>query len=284
MAYIKLDNNFADSSLLAEGGFEQAGVFFYLCSKADLHGWATVSLPTIAKAGGITVERAEGHLKALAAPDPYSRTPDDEGRRIRIRREPEWGIEIVNYDKYRSKDHTAAERQRRFRERQKEGVTVKRVTSHKTEDIGHRTKDKRSSGKPTVPHTPPYAVLAEDVARQFIHFFNWCTGRHCQATSEVLKKVKAALKGGTKPEEILCFPFIHAELNGRRKDPRTLQPDWMLRDGSRNTHNWIGEALREAGDLELGARLSNIASVQHMTARLEALGVKVHPTKEPSNG
>ena len=152
------------------------------------------------------------------------------------------------------------------------------VTSRKTKDRGQRTED---SGEPTVPHTPPSTV---ELAKQFIHHFNWCTGRHCQPTSEIAKKVKAALKGGTTPAEILCFPFIHEELNRRRRDPRTLQPDWMLRDGSRNTHNWIGEALREAGDLELGTKLSNVASVLHMVVKLEALGVKVKPTKEATDG
>jgi hypothetical protein len=287
MPYIKLDNNFADSSLLADGGFERSGVFFYLCSKADIHGWVTVSVPTIAKAGGIALEKAEAHLEALAGPDPYSRTPTDEGRRIRIQREPEWGIQIVNYAAYRNKDHTGAARQRRFRERQKRAVTVKRVTSHKTEDRGQRT-----VGEPTVPLTPPSSVKGrfaqktetELLARQYIHLFNWCTGRSCQATSEVVRKIQAALKAGTKPDEILCFPFIHTELNKRRREQRTIEPSWLLRDGSRNTHNWIAEALDKADGLELSAHLSNIASAQRMTEKLKALGAKVNPTKELLNG
>jgi hypothetical protein len=277
MPYIKLDTNIVDSSLLAEGGYEHVGFFMILCASADINGWTTVSVPALAKKGSITIEKAKAHLEALARVDPYSRTPDDEGRRIRIQTEPEWGIQIINHGKYRAKDHTAAARQRRFRERQK-GVTVSRVTSRKTEGRRQRAKD---SGEPTVPHTPPSTV---ELAKQFIHHFNWCTGRHCQATSEVVKKVKAALKGGTTPDEILCFPFIHEQLNQQRREPRTLQPDWMLRDGSRNTHNWIGEALREAGDLELGTRLSNVAGALHMVEKLRALGVKGNPTKEATNG
>ena len=286
MAYIKLDNNIVDSSLLAVGGFERLGIWTYLLSKADMNGWATITLPAIATAGRISVDAAAAHLDALAAPDPYSRTPDDEGRRVRIQREPEWGIQIVNYQKNREKDHTGAARQKRWRERQKEpvtrDVTAETSPSRKTKGKGQRAKDVR--GEPTVPHTPPYGVVAEELVKLYIHNFNWCTGRACQATSEVTKKLKAALKGGTKPDEILCFPFIHAELNQRRKEKHTLQPDWMLRDGSRGTHNWIGQALREADGLDLSTRLSNVAGVTHMIEKLRALGVKVSPTKEPTNG
>ena len=284
MPYIKLDNNYVDSSLLAEGGFERAGLFFYLCSKADRNGFTDVSVPTVAKAGGITVETCREHLKALAAPDPYSRTPDDEGRRIRIHEEP-WGIEIVNYEKYRAKDHTAAERQRRFRQRQLDraagneksitpAVTGKRRESRKTEDKGQRTETE--SGEPKVPHTPPPVepVGAERIAKRFIANFNWCTGRSCQVTSVVVKKVKGALSKGTKGDEILALPFIHVELNSRRRERRTLEPDWILRDGSRGTHDWVSEAMRQAGELELAPRLWEAAEQGGMVQILEGLGLK----------
>ncbi|HWO88832.1 MAG TPA: hypothetical protein VNL98_06755 [Gemmatimonadales bacterium] len=55
-------------------------------------------------------------LKRLGAPDPQSRTPTHEGRRmVRI----DGGYLILNYMKYRDFDYTAAERMRRFRERKK---------------------------------------------------------------------------------------------------------------------------------------------------------------------
>ena len=55
-------------------------------------------------------------LERLGSPDQESRTPDYDGRRmVRV----DGGYLILNYQKYRDKDHTAAERQRRYRERQK---------------------------------------------------------------------------------------------------------------------------------------------------------------------
>lgn len=275
MPYIKLDNNYVDSSLLAEGGFERSGLFFYLCSKADRNGFTDVSVPTIAKAGGITVEACWEHMKALSSPDPYSRTPDDEGRRIRINEKP-WGIEIVNYEKYRAKDHTAAERQRRFKERQKARqagltpeVTPQRRESRKTEDKGQRAGT--DSGEPKVPHTPPRKGEAE-IAKRYIANFNFCTGRRCQVSSTIVNKVKRALSKGMKGDEILALPFVHVELNNRRRDRRTLEPDWLLRDGARDTHDWISEGMRHIGELELSPRLWEVAKYTGMVEILQGFG------------
>jgi hypothetical protein len=55
-------------------------------------------------------------LEKLASPDPGSRSPDHEGRRmVRV----DGGYIILNFMKYRDRDYTAAERQRRLRERKK---------------------------------------------------------------------------------------------------------------------------------------------------------------------
>mgnify|MGYP001610038884 CR=1 FL=1 len=52
-------------------------------------------------------------IQELMDPDPYSRTTTYEGRRIaRVM----GGFVVLNYDQYRSKDHTAADRSRRYRE------------------------------------------------------------------------------------------------------------------------------------------------------------------------
>jgi len=78
-------------------------------------------------------------LARLSSPDPDSRTPAHEGRRmVRI---PDGWI-VLNYDAYRRRDVTAAERMRRYRERRKQdcdqcddGVTRndRNVTANVTE-------------------------------------------------------------------------------------------------------------------------------------------------------
>lgn len=68
------------------------------------------------------VDPASGEqaIKLLASPDTDSRSKDFEGRRmVPI----DGGFIILNFDKYRQKDHTASERSRRWRER-KAAATV----------------------------------------------------------------------------------------------------------------------------------------------------------------
>lgn len=59
-------------------------------------------------------------LEHLSSPDPESRSLELDGRRLlRV----SGGYIIVNYMAYRDKDHTAAERQQRLRDRKRHGVT-----------------------------------------------------------------------------------------------------------------------------------------------------------------
>lgn len=68
-------------------------------------------------------------LDKLGAPESNSRTPDFDGRRmVRV----EGGFIILNYDKYRERDYTAADRMRRYRERtlrRNEGELRRNVTA-----------------------------------------------------------------------------------------------------------------------------------------------------------
>jgi len=84
------------------------------------------------------VERQEGlaALKLLASPEQSSRSEDFEGRRlVRI----DGGYLVLNYMKYRERDYSAAERQRRFRAARRNGdlkqASRRDVTSRVTESV-----------------------------------------------------------------------------------------------------------------------------------------------------
>ena len=90
------------------------------------------------------VERAPGMeaLRSLGEPEGESRSKDFGGRRmLRI----DGGFLILNYMKYRDKDHTAAERQRRLRARKKGSLPTKNVprdnNSGVTRDVAYVTRD-----------------------------------------------------------------------------------------------------------------------------------------------
>lgn len=80
------------------------------------YGFSPAAGPGIVRMSGVGDEEGMKALEKLCAPDPGSRTPDFEGRRLaRVN----GGYIVLNYDKYREKDHTASERSRRYRQRKK---------------------------------------------------------------------------------------------------------------------------------------------------------------------
>lgn len=90
----------------------------FLCTHANHRGIVEMAPRAIAARCGWTEERVRAGLAKLEEPDPQSRTPDEDGRRI-VRLDPrrEWGWRIVNYHPWR--EMTPAERQasKRFRDR-----------------------------------------------------------------------------------------------------------------------------------------------------------------------
>jgi hypothetical protein len=98
---------------------------------AGWYGFAEVSGPGIVSGAGYKpadpADWALGWaaLQKLASPDPHSRTPDYEGRRlVRVA----GGFIIINYMKYRDADHGSAERMRNLRARRKGSQKPSQVT------------------------------------------------------------------------------------------------------------------------------------------------------------
>ena len=104
-------------------------VWITMLSEANRWGEVESSIPGLALMARKSIQDTEAALARLMEPDPYSRTKENNGRRIA---EIDGGWEILNYAKYRekkSKEHEnemAAERQRRHRKRKSvtEDVTL----------------------------------------------------------------------------------------------------------------------------------------------------------------
>lgn len=124
--YTKLFSDILTSSVWVESN-ETKIVWITLLAMADKDGEVMGSIPGTAKLAGVTIKEFEAALDVLLSPDPYSRTPDDEGRRLEA---IQGGWVILNYRTYakRANDEDrkrkAAERQRRFRERQERNADV----------------------------------------------------------------------------------------------------------------------------------------------------------------
>jgi hypothetical protein len=94
------------------------------------------SIPGLADAARVTLEQCHNGLQRLQEPDPYSRTKDNEGRRII---EIDGGWALLNYPKYRDLKSEEENREKNrvkvanWREKQKQNVT-KTVTGSNQSD------------------------------------------------------------------------------------------------------------------------------------------------------
>lgn len=87
------------------------------------YGFVPASGPGLAHLASVQLQDAYSALDRLGSPEPESRSQDHEGRRmIRI----DGGYLVLNYAKYRDKDHTTAERSRRYRASRASRVTSSR--------------------------------------------------------------------------------------------------------------------------------------------------------------
>lgn len=140
MPFVKLDTGILDSTLWVERECREVFITALLMAvpkelteampqiearSITLTGW---SVPPgwygFIEAAGVGITRramvdGEAGLAALdklGSPDPESRSKDFEGRRlVRV----DGGFVVLNFFRYRDKDHTAADRMRRYRDRKK---------------------------------------------------------------------------------------------------------------------------------------------------------------------
>lgn len=100
-------------------------VWITMLALKDQYHHVRASVPGLADAARVTLEQCEEALERLSSPDPYSRTPDCDGRRI----EPiDGGWKLINGEKYRrarnedERREYKAKKQREYRKRgQKRG-------------------------------------------------------------------------------------------------------------------------------------------------------------------
>jgi hypothetical protein len=117
-------------------------VWITMLALADKNGEVQGSVPGLARMAGVDVEACRVALDCFLAPDPDSRTKDDEGRRIE---EIDGGWLLLNHAKYRkmaSKEEQiekATARTRRYRESKARNVVSRDVYASSTPVHGNPT-------------------------------------------------------------------------------------------------------------------------------------------------
>lgn len=102
-------------------------VWITMLAMADCKGRVWASIPGLANRARVTVQQVENALITFKSPDHYSRTPDNEGRRVE---DIDGGWRLLNHEKYRGirDEESIKESKRRYiNERRKAEKSVENV-------------------------------------------------------------------------------------------------------------------------------------------------------------
>jgi hypothetical protein len=136
--FVVLDAEILSSSVWSEPAHVRL-VWITLLILCDTEGNVGASIPGIASAAGVTVPEAENALEVLQAPDPYSRTKANDGRRLEV---VDRGFRVLNYleqldrlsaDRAKTRDRLRRWREKKRRDLEAAGnvtVTPGNVTGH----------------------------------------------------------------------------------------------------------------------------------------------------------
>lgn len=98
--FVKLFSQILDSSIADNRQLRHFFTDLLLC--ADAKGYVVMTESAIARRIGATLEEVQWGLRELSSPDPRSKTPDNEGRRIEPLDGSGYGWKILNYEMYRA--------------------------------------------------------------------------------------------------------------------------------------------------------------------------------------
>lgn len=157
---------------------------------------------SISRRTGIPIEHIEAGIKALEDEDPYSRTPEEGGRRIvRLDDHRPWGWRIVNHQKYKQmasyEDKKRADRERIAAKREKEKsqpVATCRNLSLEVVNVAHTDTDTDTDNK-----TPCSPKSVNEYSDDFIEFWkHYPKKKNKGAAWKAWKKIK-------RPKETLAL-------------------------------------------------------------------------------
>jgi len=109
-----------------------------MLAMSDQNGEVHASIPGLARIAGIDIASTEKAIQAFLSPDPYSRTPDNEGRRVA---KIDGGWELLNHAKYRlmaSKEDSkasSAARVKRHRDRKAEAEAKRKAEAERNATV-----------------------------------------------------------------------------------------------------------------------------------------------------
>lgn len=257
--YGKIFDSIYDGTLVED--WRALVTFQQLIVLCDADGVIDMTPSAISRRTGIPIEHIKAGIEVLERPDPWSRTPDEEGRRIiRLDEHRPWGWYLVNHKKYKAlQDADTVREQNRIRkQRQREKGTSHNKSQNVTDGHGSSrhtdtdtdtdtdTKNKNTlSGKPDTAREKK--LILQETAKKILQFLNEKTGRNYQPVNGNLKFIIARLKDGAT--EAQCRQVIARkcrEWQNRDNMAEYIRPKTLFNET--NFANYVGELGVKRGD------------------------------------
>lgn len=220
MSFAKLDSQIVMSTVWMEPD-HILRVWIAMLALKDADGFVAGTAPGLANIARVSLELTREALARLTAPDPDSRTQDNEGRRI----EPiEGGWVVLNHAKYRDKADTEG-RRRQVREavarhRSKKTTTKSVIKCNHGVISGKPIQIQRSDTDPSPP-TPPYT---NGVCDSFEEAWGVYPKRPNNSKAKARKAWDARVKAGEDPAVMLAGVHAYAAYVEReRMEPKFIK-------------------------------------------------------------
>ena len=140
--YGKIFKQIYKGTLAMVGPWQALVTFQQMIILADQDGVVDMTPDALSRETTIPLDIITKGLEALSQPDPESRTPDEEGRRIVLLSDSRsWGWRIVNYDHYRklqTDEERRAYHRRYYREKRSKSATKGNLNNSQTDSTDSR--------------------------------------------------------------------------------------------------------------------------------------------------
>lgn len=175
--YVKLFTSLYQGTL--RGNSHGILVFTNLLAHTDKAGIVDIHPRAIADEVGITVDQVNAALLELESPDPESRSPEHDGRRIiRLDEHRAWGWLVVNFLKYRAirdeedRREQNRESQARWREKHKPSVTTDKPHKPRSSHTEAEAEAIEIEAAPLVPAATPQPRVAPCQTEKVLALFH----------------------------------------------------------------------------------------------------------------
>lgn len=223
--YGKLFESMFDGTLTSRGPWQALVTFQQMIILADPKGYVDMTPETIARRTTIPIEIIVKGIAALEKPDPDSRTPDEDGRRIvRLSDTRAWGWRIVNHGRYRQ-IRSQEERRKYMREYQRK----RRSAGDVNQNVNNVNRSQPQSTDDTTGNQLQYAVgstpLPPTDSGKARRRRQRLPQTPCPDSFEVTEELAAwAEEQGLPPDEVM--PLTAEFLDFWKGDGR-MKSDWL---------------------------------------------------------